>query len=76
VSRLKPEMAWTRIVEDSRRLAKSRIVALEQIARPSLNRLKQLFNQRKELCPQDCDCWRCQSARCRSPERIDPRTTE
>ncbi len=43
MSRLKPETAWQRIVEDTRLPAKSRLMALEQIARPSLNLLRRLL---------------------------------
>ena len=43
MSRLKLETAWKRIVEDTRLPAKSRLMALEQIARPSLNLLRRLL---------------------------------
>jgi hypothetical protein len=43
MSRLSPEAAWRRIVEDTRLPAKSRILALEQIAQPSLNLLRRLL---------------------------------
>jgi len=43
MSRLKPETAWQRIVADTRLPAKSRVMALEQIARPSLNLLRRLL---------------------------------
>ena len=36
MSRLKPETAWQRIMIDTRLPARARIMALEQIARPSL----------------------------------------
>ena len=43
MSRLKPQTAWQRIVEDSRLPAKARLMALEQIARPSLSLLRRLL---------------------------------
>lgn len=43
MSRLKPETAWQRIVEDSRLPAKARLMALEQIPRPSLSLLRRLL---------------------------------
>jgi hypothetical protein len=43
MSRLKPETAWSRIVEDKRLPCKARVMALEQIARPSLNLLRRLL---------------------------------
>jgi hypothetical protein len=43
MSRLKPETAWRRIVEDKRLPCKARVMALEQIARPSLSLLRRLL---------------------------------
>jgi hypothetical protein len=43
MSRLKPDTAWRRIVEDSRLPAKARTMALEQIPRPSLALLRRLL---------------------------------
>jgi hypothetical protein len=43
MSRLKPETAWQRIVEDSRLPCKARVIALEQIGRPSLSLLRRLL---------------------------------
>ena len=43
MSRLKAETVWARLVADTRLPAKSRIMALEQIARPSLNLLRRLL---------------------------------
>jgi hypothetical protein len=43
MSRLKPESAWRGTVEDTKLPAKSRILALEQIARPSLNLLRRFL---------------------------------
>jgi hypothetical protein len=42
MSRLSPDSAWRLIVLDTRLPAKSRIIALEPIARPSLNLLRRL----------------------------------
>jgi hypothetical protein len=46
MSRLSPDSAWRRILMDTRLPAKSRIIALEQIARPSLNLLRRLLSQK------------------------------
>lgn len=46
MSRLSPDTAWRLIVMDTRLPAKSRIIALEQIARPSLNLLRRLLSQK------------------------------
>ncbi len=46
MSRLKPDTAFRRILEDSRLPARARIMALEQIAQPSLNLLSRLLSQR------------------------------
>ena len=46
MSRLSPDSAWRMIVIDTRIPAKARIMALEQIARPSLNLLRRLLSQR------------------------------
>ena len=43
MSRLKPETAWRRIVEDTKLPAKARLMALEQIPRPSLSLLRRLL---------------------------------
>ena len=43
MSRLKPETAWARLVENTRLPAKARLMALEQIARPSLSSLRRLL---------------------------------
>ena len=43
MSRLKPETAWRRIVEDPRLSVKSRIAALHQIPRPSITWLRRLL---------------------------------
>jgi hypothetical protein len=54
MSRLKPDTAWRRIVDDTRLPARSRIMALEQILRPSLNLLSRLCLN--EPLPHDYDC--------------------
>jgi hypothetical protein len=43
MSRLKPETAWQRVVEDRRLSGKVRIAALQQILRPSLSLLRRLL---------------------------------
>jgi hypothetical protein len=43
MSRLKPETAWRQIVEDTRLPCKARVMALEQIARPSVSLLRCLL---------------------------------
>jgi hypothetical protein len=43
MSRLLPETAWRRIVEDTRLPAKLRLAALEQMRRPSLSLLRRLL---------------------------------
>jgi hypothetical protein len=43
MSRLKPETAWRRIVENVKLAAKVRTMALEQIPRPSLSLLRRLL---------------------------------
>jgi len=49
MSRLKPETAWRRIVEDPRLSVKARIAALQQIPRPSITWLRLLL--RAGVCP-------------------------
>lgn len=44
MSRLKPETAWRRIVENQKFPAKARLMALEQIPRPSLSLLRRLLS--------------------------------
>jgi hypothetical protein len=44
MSRLKPETAWRRIVENKKFPAKARLMALDQIPRPSLNLLRRLLS--------------------------------
>jgi hypothetical protein len=44
MSRLKPETAWRRIVENRKFPAKARLMALEQIPRPSLSLLRRLLS--------------------------------
>jgi hypothetical protein len=46
MSRLLPDSAWRLIVMDTRLPAKSRIIALEQMARPLLNLLRRLLSQK------------------------------
>ncbi|HWO36548.1 MAG TPA: hypothetical protein VNO32_47805 [Candidatus Acidoferrum sp.] len=46
MARLSPDCVWRRIVIDTRLPAKARIIALEQIARPSLNLLRRLLSQK------------------------------
>jgi hypothetical protein len=43
MSRLKPETAWARLAENTRLPAKARVMALEQIPRPSLAMLRRLL---------------------------------
>jgi hypothetical protein len=46
MSRLKPDTAWRRIVENGKFPAKTRLMALEQIARPSLSLLRRLLSSK------------------------------
>jgi hypothetical protein len=46
MSRLLPDSTWRLIVMDTRLPAKSRIIALEQMARPLLNLLRRLLSQK------------------------------
>ena len=46
MSRLKPETAWRRIVEDTKLPGKHRLAALEQMRRPSICLLRRLLAAR------------------------------
>jgi hypothetical protein len=46
MSRLSPDCVWRRILIDTRQPTRARIMALEQIARPSLNLLRRSLSQR------------------------------